>query len=100
MEKKTPPGLSDCLHDGSCVEDYGNAVGQGVRYLKGHLLEKTDEKDSNKLYQLSKKQTLFYKESVVYLYVNFQETKNGLALNNCYLVENIQFVEVNNYCHI
>ena len=52
MEKKTPPGLSDCLHDGSCVEDYGNAVGQGVRYLKGHLLEKTDEKDSNKLYQL------------------------------------------------
>ena len=31
---------NDYLSDGSCVDDYGNAVGQGVRYLKGHFLEK------------------------------------------------------------
>ena len=32
--------VNDCLSDGSCVDDYGSAVGQGVRYLKGHFLEK------------------------------------------------------------
>ena len=42
----------DCLSDGSCVDDYRNAVGQGVRYLKGHFLEKIDEKDDHNLYKL------------------------------------------------
>ena len=88
------------LNDGSCVDDHGNAVGQGVRYLKGHFLEKTDEKDNRKLYKLSKKQTFFYRENVVYPYVNFQETKKGFALNNSDMMEIIQFVEANNYCHI
>ena len=55
---------NDCLSDGSCIDDYGNAVGQGVRYLKGHFLEKIDEKDNHKLHKLSKKQTFFYNEIV------------------------------------
>ena len=92
--------VNDCLSDGSCVDDYRSAVGQGVRYLKGHFLEKIDEKDDHKLYKLSTKQTLLYKESVVYPYINFQETKKGFALKNSDLMEIIQFVEANNYCHI
>ena len=28
---------NDCLSDGSCVDDYRNPIGQGVRYLKGHF---------------------------------------------------------------
>ena len=31
---------NNCLSDGSCVDGYGNAVGQGVRYLRDHFLEK------------------------------------------------------------
>ena len=46
---------NDCLSDGICVDDYGNAVGQGVRYLKGQFLEKIDEEDDHKLYKLFKK---------------------------------------------
>ena len=91
---------NDCLNDQSCVDDYGNPVGQGVRYLKGQFLERIDEKNDHKLYKLSKKQTFFYKESVAYPYVNFQETKKGFALKNSDLIEIIQFVEANNYCHI
>ena len=91
---------SDCLSDGSCVDDYGNAIGQGVTYLKGHFLEKIDEKNDHKLYKLSKKQTFFYKESVVYPFVTFQETKKGLKLKHSDLMDIIQFVEANNYCHI
>ena len=31
---------NNCLSDGGCVDYYGNAVGQGVIYLKGHFLER------------------------------------------------------------
>ena len=54
------------MSDGSCVDGCGNAVGQGVRYLRDHFLEKIDEKEMISSTKFQKKQTFFYKGSVVY----------------------------------
>ena len=56
---------NDCLSDGSCIDDYGNAVGQGVRYLKGYFLEKIDEKDNHKLHKLSKTNFLLQRKCCI-----------------------------------
>ena len=90
---------NDCVSP-DCKDSYDNYIAEGVHYLKGRFLEVIDENESRKLYKLSDLKTFFYKESVVYPYVNIEETRKGLVLKNKDLVDIIQYVEANNFSHL
>ena len=50
--------------------------------MKGCFLEKVTDLTNSQIFKISRKVTLFYKESVLYPYVNFTEMKEGLILSN------------------
>ena len=65
-------------------DDYANKVAPGVPFLSGKFLEPT-RYDS--IYKLQKKTTYFYKEAVVFLFVQFSNTKKGILISNEELCE-------------
>ena len=73
----------------------------GTHYLKGHFMEKTAHSTkTHQTYSLSKKTTYFYKESVVYAFVQFEESKKGFKLDGNHYAEILNFVEKNNFSYI
>ena len=63
----------DCCGNGKDGDDYGNIILVGVNFIKGHFMERSVFLNSKyQAYKLSRKVTFFYKESVVYLNVNFE----------------------------
>ena len=67
----------DCCGKGKDGDDYGN-IPVGVNFIKGHFMEKSVFSNSKyQTYKLLRKVTFFYKESVVYPYVNFGQNKKG-----------------------
>ena len=76
-------------------------IAPGIIYLAGHFLEKnkrltTAEKHG---YSLSKKKT-FYKESILYPYVNVMEGNRGLTIQMTDYTEIIYHIEKNRYAHL
>ena len=65
-------------------DDYANKVAPGVPLLSGKFLEPT-RYDS--IYKLQKKTTYFYKETVVFSFVQFSNTKKGILISNEELCE-------------
>ena len=60
--------------------DYGNTINAGQGYVVGNFMEKIVESKKGLTYKLSKKQTFFFKEPVIYPYVPyvpFTECKKG-----------------------
>ena len=51
-------------------------------------------------FQLTSKTTYFYKESILYPYVQFTESKKGLVLENLHYMEILQYIEQNNFSHL
>ena len=91
----------DCVGNGKDVDDYGHIIPTGVGYMMGNFLEKSSHSTkSSQTYTLSKKLTFFYKESVVYPYVNFQPCKNGFKLKMSDYTEILHFIEENSFCHL
>ena len=84
----------DCVGNGKDVDDYGHIIPAGVGYMMGNFLEKSSH------YTLSKNLTFFYKESVVYPYINFQPCKNGFKLEISDYTEILHFIEENGFCHL
>ena len=92
---------AECVNDDEDEHDaYGHSVPKGVAFMKGNFLEKIQDSTNGQIFKLSKKITFFYKESVLYPYVNFKETKKGLVLSSSEYTDIIHYVENNNYCHI
>ena len=91
---------NECIGCDNEKDDYGNVVPYGESFFKGHFLELVVEKSSHRVYKQSKKITFFYKESVIYPYVNMAETEKGYILKNVDLMDIINFAEANNYCHL
>ncbi len=81
-------------------DDYGIVIPHGALFLKGRFLEMVVEKGSHRVYKLSKKITYFYKENVIYPFVNMAETEKGYILENVDLMDIIKFAEANNYRHL
>ena len=80
------------------VDGYNHLIGPGVPYLKGYLLEKISKlqrKDGEHYKVIRNKETFFYKEAVVYPFVQLEERKGGLFLPNTELVTILNFVESN-----
>ena len=92
---------AECVNDDEDEHDaYGHSVPKGVAFMKGNFLEKIQDSTNGQIFKLPKKITFFYKESVLYPYVNFKETKKGLVLSSSEYTDIIHYVENNNYCHI
>ena len=89
-----------CIGKDNDCDDYGNSIPFGTSFIKGNFLELSDEKTHHRLYTVSKKITYFYKECVLYPFVNMSDTKKGFILKTTDYMDVIQFVEANNFCHL
>ena len=78
------------------VDDYGFRVALGQRYLKGHYVEQSKCTNKGREFKVAhKKVTYFFKESVVYPFVQFELLNNIYFLSNNNLVDILYYVEQN-----
>ena len=69
-----------CVSNENVTNDYGHTIPAGSKYTKGHFLEQVKTAKSFQFFKISSKFTYFYSESVVYPFVNINETDNGHVL--------------------
>ena len=77
-------------------------VPKKVIHLSGYFLEK-DERlttEKKKGYYLSKKVTYFFRENLLYPYVNMKEGKRGLTLNMTGYTDILNYIEMMGYAHL
>ena len=56
------------------IDDYSHTASAGKKYMLGHLLEQVHDQITRTKYKLiHKKKTVFYRESIVYPFVNMSE---------------------------
>ena len=70
-----------CIANECAIDDYQNKIIPGGRYLKGHFLERLHTDKDGIVYKVSKLLTFFYKESIVYPFVEVISTKKKKASN-------------------
>lgn len=93
----------DCINlQESVTDDYGNHIPKGMKFISGIFLEKDSRMSSFKdlVFFPEKKVTFFYKESVVYPFVNIREEKKGLSLSLLDYGDIIRYVEEMGYAHL
>ena len=80
-------------------DSYHNSIIPEVRFLKGHFLERSGIGKDYTLFKVSKLETYFYKETILYpfAFVPLQECKKGLKLSNSDYSDIIKYVEKNGY---
>ena len=84
----------------SIPDDYANNIPAGHHYIVGQFLEKDILSAKGIYYEQQKKITYFFVESVIYPFVQVQETKKGLLLTNDEYVTVLNYVEETGYSHI
>lgn len=89
-------------HDNISVDSFGFKIAPSIMHLSGYFLEKDEKKTTRKenVYKLSKKETYFFKESIVYPYVNILEEKKGLTLNIEDYTDILYHIEANAFAHL
>ena len=90
----------NCVIEGMCEDDYKNVIPYGMEYIKGNFLEKRFETKSSTVFQLSEKVTYFYKESIIFPFVNIVESKKGIEINNKEWLDIICHAEQTGYAHL
>ena len=74
------------------IDDYGHTASAGQKYMLGYLLEQEHDQITKTKYKLMyKKKTNFYRESIVYPFVNISE------INGHYIISSRDFVDIVNY---
>ena len=59
-----------------------NCVLAGQQYLKGHFLENNNMVKNGHIFKVNKKHfTIFFRESILYPFVRFHDTPEGLLIN-------------------
>ena len=84
------------------IDSYQHEIAPGMVHLRGHFLER-DEKHSNTktyVYNLSKDITYFFKESILYPYVNIEEENNRLSLSVTDYTDILYYTEKNGFSHL
>ena len=82
------------------IDDYENVIAPGLPYIEGRFMEKVDVLAKGYLYKLSKKKRFFFKESVVYPFVQFTGHKKGFFLSMEEYAEVLNYVGSNGLSHI
>jgi len=62
------------------TDDYNNIITPGMDYIEGKFMEKVHIEPKGTLYKLSKKKAYFFKESLVYPFVQFTGAKKVFLL--------------------
>ena len=74
------------------IDDYGHTASSGQKYMLGNFLEQVHDQITRTKYKLMhKKKTIFYRESIVYPFVNMSE------INGHYIISSRDFVDIINY---
>ena len=68
--------LQNLVEEEECTDSYGNVTPTKIRNMSGNFLERKYYSTQAQVFNLSKKVIFFYKECVVYPYVNIVESKN------------------------
>ena len=92
--------ISESEKDDSDVRDgYGNIIPAGSPYITVYYLERAKYPN---IYQTTKKHRLFYKESIVYPFVQamYQPTKKGYFITDTEICKILKYVEFNNLASI
>ena len=87
-------------NDTPSTDDYGHVIPAGVNFLCGHFLEREYKSTHATLYKISKKKTFFYKESVLYPFVQVEPTKKGVQVTNIELANINYYLEENGFSAI
>lgn len=77
----------------SVIDDYLHKIPPGEEYLVGHYLERESSNSKGQLFYVTKKEVYFYKECIVYPFVNLKERKNKWFISNEDYVDVLYFVE-------
>ena len=93
---------SDCIAGKNTIDDNGIKIPFKYSFIKGYCLESTPlyTTKTHHVYTLSKKSTFFYKEAVVYPFVQIDTHKNKYLLSNEEFVLVGEFITVNGLAHI
>jgi hypothetical protein len=76
------------------MDDYNNVIPKGTVFFTGHFLEHVMIGTRCMIYKLIKdKTTHFYKESVVFPFVNIKDERKGLVLNDEDYTDILMYVE-------
>lgn len=89
-----------CVDHKNTIDDYGNKVADGVYYIAENFFEYLSDAHNKKTYKLSKKVPLFYKECIVYPFVNITEGKKGYEIANNDFTDILYYVEQNGFSHL
>ena len=89
----------NCLSLEECEDDYGHRIPPGINFIKGHFYEWLNTAKDGTLYNLSSKST-FYKETVVFPYVELTPRKKGFLLTNGDYFDMLYHMEQTGFVHL
>ena len=93
--------FKECVtNDTPSTDDYGHTIPAGVNFLCGHFLEREYKSIHATLHKISKKKTFFYKESVLYPFIQVEPTKKGVQVTNIELANVSYYLEENGFSAI
>ena len=84
------------------TDSYHHEIAAGIIHLSGHFLEKVEKRSSIKsnVFKLSEGITYFFKESIVYPYVNVEERENELTLSMQDYTDILYYIEKTVFSHL
>ena len=85
--------VEKCVAAHEIEDDYGHKISQGQQYVVGNFLERTRSTKKGLLLKKESKKTYFFKESIVYPFVQFSTLKMELYLTNNDFADILAFVE-------
>ena len=86
---------NDSVAEQNVCDDYSHHIKAGQHYVEGHYLERESTSIKGQTFNLMKLKVYFYKESVVYPFVQHEQKRGKLFISNNDLVEIIYYIESN-----
>ena len=90
----------DCVELEDVFDTYKNKIPAGLTFLKGQFLEKDNIHKHHTTYKLSQGLTYFYKESVLFPYVQMVVKNNKFVLHNQDWLDIQYHVEQTGFAHL
>lgn len=82
-------------------DSYHNVIPKGTLFFSGHFLERLNVEKRSTTYKLvDNKITYFYKESVIFPFVNIVESKKGLVLSDEDYTDILIYIEQQGLVHV
>ena len=88
---------NNCEANEQICDSYNNHIIPGIRFLKGKFLERSYTGKDYTMFQISKLETFFYRETIIYPFVTLYEMKNGLKLMNTDYTDILNYAQINGF---